>query len=241
MFGVSTLLTLSIKRFETIEGEIESVKKGLSDLSVENENLAIIDVFTSPEELYNRLLELTVDSLSVATTTTQALPKYFGPSGRTYFDTIHSYIKNQKIANFRRLVMYESDKKEKGEWMCKIVNMLKTCNNFSLGYIDIDELKHPITHFHLIHKHDDYYTFVINTPAYASEANAFLVKSKEIYEVALKHYNFLWSHSVKLKDGIIINSKELEKLAEKYSSRKIMITGNCRIIDRVHSQKIAIV
>ena len=212
--AVVLLLQFVIKRFDNLETKINILKKNISD--IQNDHLAIIDVFNSPEELYTRLLELSKDSKSIATTTTQALPKHFNTAGKIYFETIHSYIKNQKIENFRRLVIYESEKKEKAEWLFKIINKLKDCNNFSLGYIDMEELKNPITHFHLIHRKDGFYTFVINTPPHAGEANAFLVRSKEIYDISMKHYNSQWSHAVKLKNGVSLNFKDLHKLSSEY-------------------------
>jgi len=202
----AAMLTYLYNRIEAIENR--------SRLIVDKLGLEDIKIFRNREELFSKMIDVTIGSQAVCTQMFSDPPAEISVQMENYFRKVGAYTKRNPKMVFRRIVTLGNARKVK--WIMELLSEMIGLQNFSLAYIDVDHKKTPLLCVHLVEKEGKLFTFIFHTIPATGNVYAFLIESSEVGKVVLDYYNGLWERSPKLMEGRQIYEDAIRKLAKQY-------------------------
>lgn len=202
----AAMLTYLYTRIELLEDR--------SRVIVDKLGLQAIEVFRTRDELFKRMMNLTISSQMVNTQMFSDPPDEISGQMEKYFNKITSYTKKNSSLIFRRIATV--GEKNKVKWILKLLSEMIGIHNFSLAYINVNHKTTPLLCLHLVKKDEELFTFIFHTVPAGGNVYAFLIRSPDVGQVALDYFNGLWERAPKLMEGRQINKKAINELAEKY-------------------------
>lgn len=213
LFVLSAMLTYVYSMFSEVLIHLRALTKK-TGLIVDKLGTEAIEVFRNREELFRRMLEITVNSQMVCTQMFSDPPTEISEQMEKYFQEVESYIKRNPQMIFRRITTLGNERKVR--WLMRLLYDMVGVQNFSLAFIEADHQKTPLLCVHLVQKEGRFFTFIFHTVPASGDIYAFLIQSSDVGRVVLDFYNGLWSRSLKLMEGRQLNKDTIRQLAESY-------------------------
>jgi hypothetical protein len=111
-------------------------------LMVEKLGMQSIEIFRTRDELFNRMLELSIDSQMINTQMFSDPPDEIGGQMEKYFKKLSAHTKKNSSLVFRRIATIGGNNKVR--WIFKILFEMIGTQNFSLAYINVNHSDTPV-------------------------------------------------------------------------------------------------
>lgn len=171
-----------------------------------------IEIFSTTDEILDRLVEVTVGADSVSTLNLSSA-RGTSPALDKYFAATHQYIKRQDspLKSFRSLATLETI--SKARWILERAVELGPTGKVSQSVFPIESSTKIPVGFHIVFKNQQT-PFVFFYPPVNPEGmmNGFLIKNKEVAETMLKYFDLMWRTSTSVHGGKIVKREGLAEI-----------------------------
>ena len=202
---VAAHMTYVYTRMEFMGGRLKELERSLGP--------HVMEVFRTRDELFTRMIEVTVGSQSVSTQMFSDPPGEIGGLMEVYFRKVGAYTRKNQRTVFRRIATLGDS--TKSCWLLEVLAEMYGAQNFSLAYIDLDHRVIPLLCLHLVEREGQIYSFLFHTIPPTGSICAFLVRSNDVGRVLLDYYNGLWERAPKLMEGKQINLAAIQEIADR--------------------------
>ncbi|HYK05123.1 MAG TPA: hypothetical protein VE974_25455 [Thermoanaerobaculia bacterium] len=209
---LGSLLLYVFGRAEKLSDDLVGIRASLAGARTD------VEVFNSRDEWANRL---TAESLRSVEVSTQMFSDVrLGRDMDDYFARIHREIRETNLP-FRR--MASTGSAEKVRWLFDLLAEMYSTDSFSLGVIDVDHTKVPLTAFQICRRGDgNYSVFIFSSNIFEPGTHTCLITDRAFGEFAQRTYNAFWdsASTIKLKDGPRIHWDRIRELANRYGAAR---------------------
>lgn len=146
---ISILLLVFAAMLTYVYSRIEVVERQ-TGLIVDKLGAEAIEIFRTRDELFNRMLGVTINSQLVNTLMFSDPPTEIGGQMENYFKKVGIHTRKNSTMIFRRIATLGDLRKVK--WLMELLNEMVGTQNFSLGYIDVDHTRIPLLCLHLVER-----------------------------------------------------------------------------------------
>lgn len=171
-----------------------------------------IEIFSTTDEILERLAEVTVGSYSVSTLNLSP-SRGKSPALDRYFSAVHGYMRatNSKLMSFRSLASLENS--SKARWILERGMELLDTGRFSQSVFPFESGTKVPVGFHIVYKAKETpYVFFYPPVNPAGMMNGFLIKNEEVANTMLKYFDFMWISSPAIHAGGIIKKEGLDEV-----------------------------
>lgn len=207
---LGSLLLYVFGRAERLTDDMTSIREAVAM------NSTSVEIFNSRDEWASRLMTESLRSVEVSTQMFSDVK--LGRDMNDYFFRIHREIRAKNLP-FRRMASTGSI--EKVCWLFELLAEMHSADSFSLGIIDVDHTKVPLSAFQICRQRDgNYSVFVFSSNIFEPGTHTCLVTDRTFGEFAQRTYNKFWDSAttMKLKDGPRIYWDRIRDLAERYGA-----------------------
>lgn len=209
---LGSLLLYVFGRAEKLTDEVTGIRQALAG------SRADVEVFNSRDEWASRLRMESLRSVEVSTQ--MFSDARLGKDMDDYFTRIHRQVREKNLP-FRR--MASTGSAEKVRWLFALLAEMRAADSFSLGVIDVDHTKVPMSAFQICRRADgNYAVFVFSSNIFEPGTHTCLVTDRAFGDFAQRTYDKFWdsSSTIKLKDGPRFHWERIRELADRYDATR---------------------
>lgn len=207
---LGALLLYVFGRTEKLTDEVMGLRQSIAG------NFTEVEVFNTRDEWASRLRSESLRSVEVSTQMFSDVR--LGRDMDDYFSRIHREIREKNLP-FRR--MASTGSAEKVRWLLDLLAQMHSADSFSLGIIDVDHTKVPLSAFQICRRNDgNYSVFIFSSNIFEPGTHTCLITDRAFGDFAQRTYNRFWdsASTIKLKDGPRMHWDRIRELADRYGA-----------------------